>query len=218
MPGGSPGGVLEAGEGVSMRPEDFFDLSHYLAIRLEESIQGPAEEPAIPVYLAHPLDIPQAESGDSPRAALYLHQIMPSATCREAGLRIHPAADPSLPGRLSRGDLWLELRFIFMIIEANPREEMGAMAAASGFLYSNALLPVAEMETRLEKELAIETGELPLEVVEDTGVWRELGLDRHHLGISFKVTLPMASRPAEVVERVVEREVSLERVLKEEGE
>ena len=205
-----------------MRPSDFFDLSRYLAIRLEECIQGGAEELPIPVYLAHPVDVPQgrstagAEQGS--RAALYLHRIVPSASWRQAGVRVQPSAEPALPGRLSRGDLWLDLHFIFMIIEATSQEEMGAIAAAVEFLHRNALLPVAEIEKGLEKELPLAIGELPVEVVDEPGVWRELGFDRHHLGVSFKVSLPMVSRQYERVERVLEREVNLERVLKEEGE
>ena len=206
-----------------MRPGDFFDLSRYLAIRLEECIQGESEEPRIPVYLAHPADIPQQDAAaagmeNGPRAALYLHRIVPSASWRQAGVRVQPSADPALPGRLSRGDLWLDLRFIFMIIEATSQEEMGAIAAAVEFLHRKALLPVTEIEKGLEKELNLEIGELPVEVVDEPGVWRELGLYRHHLGVSFKVSLPMASGQFERVERVLERNVNLERVLKEEGE
>lgn len=205
-----------------MRPSDFFDLSRYLAIRLEECIQGGAEELPIPVYLAHPVDVPQGRSAagaeQGSRAALYLHRIVPSASWRQAGVRVQPSAEPALPGRLSRGDLWLDLHFIFMIIEATSQEEMGAIAAAVEFLHRNALLPVAEIEKGLEKELPLAIGELPVEVVDEPGVWRDLGFDRHHLGVSFKVSLPMVSRQYERVERVLEREVNLERVLKEEGE
>ena len=199
-----------------MRPGDFYELSRYLALRLEEAIQGGAGESLIPVFLAHPVDIPKAESGQGPRAALYLHRIIPSSTYREAGVRIQSAADPALPGRVSRSALWLELRFVFMIIEATSQEELGAIASAVEFLHSNALLSVEDMEACLAKELSIELGELPLELVEDAGLWQELGFSRHHLGVSFKVTLPAVARPGEEVERVVEREISLEQVLEKE--
>jgi hypothetical protein len=52
-----------------MRPGDFYELSRYLALRLEEAIQGGSGESLIPVFLAHPVDIPKAESGQGPRAA-----------------------------------------------------------------------------------------------------------------------------------------------------
>ena len=41
-----------------MRPGDFYELSRYLALRLEEAIQDGSGEPLIPVFLAHPVDIP----------------------------------------------------------------------------------------------------------------------------------------------------------------
>ena len=45
-----------------MRPGDFYELSRYLALRLEQAIQGGSGESLIPVFLAHPVDIPKAES------------------------------------------------------------------------------------------------------------------------------------------------------------
>ena len=201
-----------------MRPGDFFELSHYLAIRLQESIQGGAAEPVIPVLLAHPADIPRSGSGESSRAALYLHRIIPSSIYRDAGIRVQPTADPALPGKLCRGDLWLELHFVFMVIEATPRDELGALAAAIDFLHSNAPLSVADMDACIGKELSIAAGELPLELVDEPGLWQELGLGRHHRGISFKVTLPVAASRGEEVERVLERELSLGLVTEEERE
>lgn len=205
-----------------MRPGDFYDLSRYLAIRFEEAIRGTARQQSIPVFLCHPVDIPppEAESGSEggARGVLYLHRAAPSVAYRQVGVRLQPAQEPALPGRIRRGGLWVNLRYVFMIVEATPQEEMGSIGAALQFLHSNALLAVAEIEEFLGKEVEMEIAELPVVVVEDREVWRELGLPRHHLGISFEVSLPLASQKFEMVERVLEREVSLERVLNEEEE
>ena len=71
------------------------------------------------------------------------------------------------------------------------------------------------MEEFLGKEVDLEIAELPVEIVEDREAWRELGLPRHQLTISFEVSLPLASQKYETVARVREREVRLERVLNE---
>ena len=105
--------------------------------------------------------------------------------------------------------------YVFLIVEATPLEEMGSVGAVLQLLHSIALLPVGEMEEFLGKEADLELAELPVEIVEDREAWRELGLPRHHLGISFEVSLPLASQSYKTVERVLEREVRLERVLKE---
>lgn len=205
-----------------MRPGDFYDLSCYLAIRFEESVRGTVEQQEIPVYLCHPDVIPRAgtesEAGSGARGVLYLHRIAPAGMYRQAGVRVQPSMEPALPGRIRRGDLWVNLRYVFMIVAAAAQEEMGAIGAALQFLHSNALLSVAEMEEFLGKEVELEIGEVPVTVLEDREVWRELGLPRHHLGISFEVSLPLASQKYETVDRILEREVSLERALNEEEE
>ncbi len=205
-----------------MRPGDFYDLSRYLAIRFEEFVRGTADQQEIPVYLCHPIDLPPRgageDAGGGARGVLYLHRISPAARYRQAGARLQPAEEAGLPGRSCRGGLWVNLRYVFMIVEATPQEEMGSIGAALQFLHSSALLPVGEMEEFLGKEVDLEIAELPVEIVEDREAWRELGLPRHHLGISFEVSLPLAAQKYETVERVLEREVRLERVLNEEEE
>ena len=200
-----------------MRPGDFYDLSRYLAIRFEESICGTAEQQEIPVFLCHPIDLPTRgeDAGGGARGVLYLHRVSPDARYRQAGSRMQPAPEAGLPGRSRRGGLWVNLRYVFMIVEATPQEEMGSIGAALQFLHSSALLPVGEMEEFLGKGVDLEIAELPVEIVEDREAWRELGLPRHQLAISFEVSLPLASQKYETVERVLEREVRLERVLNE---
>ena len=136
-----------------MRPGDFYDLSRYLAIRFEESIRGTAEQQEIPVYLCHPIDLPPRgeDAGGGARGVLYLHRVSPAARYSQAGARMQPAQEAGLPGRSHRGDLWVQLRYVFMIVEATPQEEMGSIGAALQFLHSSALLPVGEMEEFLGK-------------------------------------------------------------------
>jgi len=202
-----------------MRPGDFYDLSRYLAIRLEEAVRGTAQQQEIPVYLCHPIDLPPRGAGEDveygARGVLYLQRVSPAARYRQAGARMQPAQEAGLPGRSRGGALWVSLRYVFMIVEATPQEEMGSVEAVLQLLHSIALLPVGEMEEFLGKEVGLEMAELPVEIVEDRDAWRELGLPRHHLGISFEVSLPVVSQNYKTVERVLEREVRLERVLKQ---
>ena len=202
-----------------MRPGDFYDLSRYLAIRLEEAIRGAAREEDIPVFLCHPMDLPARRAGEDAeygaRGVLYLQGVSPSERYRQAAVRMLPAQETGLPGRSCHSGPWVNLRYIFMVVESTPQEELGSVEAVLQLLYSRALLPVEELEELLGKEVELEIAELPVEIVEDREAWRELGLPRHHLGISFEVSLPLASQGSRTVERVLERELRLERVLNE---
>jgi hypothetical protein len=213
-----------------MRPRILHDLSRHLAIRLEEGIRGGAEEKPIPVFLCHPLDLAEAaaagplegvvepqESGEvvvrtagtRVAGALYLYRIAPDARYRQAGSFAEPALDAAIAVQRRRYGFWVRLRYAFLVLGGSHEDELGALGGALQTLYATPYLSLAELGTD-DGSVSAEVDCFPVEVVEDPGVWRELGLEEHRLGVVFEVSLPLASREVEQLAAVVDRDLVVE--------
>ncbi len=213
-----------------MRPRILHNLSRHLAIGLEEGIRGGAGENPIPVYLCHPLDLADAppstsegpvegssvrEGRSSGRAAgaLYLCRVAPDSRYRQAGTYTEPPLGPALPAHVRRYGLWVRLRYVFMVLGGSHEEELGAL---SGALQALSASPFVGVDKLCEEEngdrggVSPEVAALPLEIVEDASIWREIGMEEHRLAVVFDVSLPLASLHAEPVGKVVDRDISIE--------
>jgi len=207
---------------MTMRPRILHDLSRHLAIRLEEGIRGGAEENPVPVYLCHPLDLAHApavrqgdrasgtggRSGGHVAGALYLSRIAPARRFRQAGRFAERDAGPGLPARARRFGVWTRLRFGFMVIGGSHEEELGALAAALQTLDSMPFISLEELGSS-DGSLSSEVDAVALEIVDDDGLWRELGMDEHRLAVVFEVTLPLQSREVEPLATVVDRDLAV---------
>ena len=212
-----------------MRPRVLHNLSRHLAIALEEGIRGGAGENPIPVYLCHPLDLAavplsssegpvsgsdvgQGRSSGRAAGALYLCRVGPDTRYRQAGTFAEPSLGPALAAHVRRFGLWVRLRFAFMVLGGSHEEELGAL---SGALQALSAAPFVEVDRLTEDGgdrggVSREVEALPLEIVEDASVWRELGMEEHHLAVVFDVLLPLESPRAESVGKVVDRDISIE--------
>ena len=213
-----------------MRPRILHDLSRNLAIRLEEGIRGGVEENPVPVYLCHPLDLVDVpppdpvEGGDrreqssSGRAvgALYLCHLAPDARYRQAGKYAEPSPGPALPAQMRRYGAWIKARFVFVVAGGTHEEELGALSGALQTLHALPFVDLAEIGER-DGSVSPEVDVLPVEVVDDPAIWRQIGMAEHRLAVVFEVSLPLSSPVGEPVGRVVDREIGVDTGSRENG-
>lgn len=211
-----------------MRPRILHDLSRHLAIRLEEGIRGGVEENPIPVYLCHPLDLADTpagggvgqamgvgqaigvgQAGGGAAGALYLSRITPDTRYRQAGTFAEASLGPALPVHVRRYGFWVRVRFVFMVCGGSHEEELGALTGGLQALAALPVLGVAEV-TEDPGSVSPEVETLPIEIVDDVDVWREIGMSEHRLAVVFDVSVPLASTNLEAAPKVVDRELELE--------
>jgi hypothetical protein len=200
-----------------MRPRILYELSRHLAILLEEGMRGGTGEGGsqgrIPVFLCHPLDPIQAEDPRREDLAahtagiLYPVRVIPEPRYRQVGPSLEPARQGQFRDRFRRPSLWLRARFVFLVAGGTLEMQLEAIAASLRTLHDAASIELPEWD---ESGEPAEGGVLPLRIVEDSEGWRELGLTDHRLSITFEVAFSIRSARVEEVDRVLEREVTLE--------
>jgi hypothetical protein len=140
--------------------------------------------------------------------------------------------------RLRMSGLWVKVRYAFLVAGGSVEDQLEAIGAALRTLHDHPYVKIDEAPQAPSGEGApaesTAGGEPPAQApslapggTSDAGAdpgadafpvtlldegegWRELGLAEHHLTISFEVTLCIPSERAEVVERVLERDLHLE--------
>lgn len=162
---------------------------------------------------------------------LYPLRIVPEPLYRQVGLSLETGGLESVAGRkelLRRPGLWVRVRYAFLVSGGSLEDQLGAMEAALSTLHDHPCITLKGSSSGIEDDnlaagaaeatMPVNEGDLPpdeggtfpLRIVEDPEGWRELGLSEHRLTISFEVALAIPSFWAEAVERVLDREVSLE--------
>ena len=225
-----------------MRPGVLYELSHELALILEEGLSlersKGREEPSgrVPVLFCHPLDPLEhprssAEGGreGGTVAVLYPLRIVPEPLYRQIGLSLESEGrEGSGKELLRRPGLWVRVRYAFLVSGGSLEDQLGAMEAALRTLHDHPLVSFKNFKgTSSEGEESDlrdlpgdahgdEAGEpaegwaFPLRIVDDPEGWRDLGLSEHRLTLVFEVTVTLPSSRADVVERVLDRDVQLE--------
>jgi hypothetical protein len=198
-----------------MRPRILHDVSQELAVRLQRAVEDEGER-RIPVVLCHPLD--PLESGKdltaNPVGILYPLRISPDDRLRQTGPRLPSPAPSSRVDRIGRHDLWLRVRYAFLVVGGSIEDQLEALAAALRALNDEPLLvvrpgPEPGGPLPLEPAAEPEDGAFPVRIVEESNAWRELGLSEHRLCIAFDVSVPIRSVATEEVGRILERGLEL---------
>lgn len=201
-----------------MGPRILYELSRRLAALLEEGLEGTRR---VPVVLCHPLDPLEAgkDLESNPVAVLYPVRAGPEERLRQGGLTLEPAARGRQADVLRRPDLWVRVRFAFLVAGGTSEDQLTALGSALRAIHEH---PTVTLERprppggRREEPGASEDSEpgealaVPLRIVECPEGWRELGLPEHRLAVFFEATVPIRSRRGEEVDRVLERELELE--------
>jgi len=198
-----------------MRPRILHDVSQELGVLLQRAVEDEGDR-RIPVVLCHPLD--PLESGKdlttNPVGILYPLRITPDDRMRQPGPRLPPPEPGNRGERLGRHDLWLRVRFVFLVVGGSIEDQLEALGAALRAIHDHPLLvvrPGPQPGGPLPLEAAAETedGALPIRIVEESNAWRELGLTEHRLCIAFDVSVPIRSTATEAVGRILERDLEL---------
>ncbi len=140
--------------------------------------------------------------------------------------------------RLRWSGLWVKVRYAFLVAGGSVEDQLEAVGAALRTLHDHPYVQVDDTSrARTPAGAPAEGGAggeppaqapggppgetsnaggdpganaYPITLLDEGEGWRELGLAEHHLTISFEVTLCIPSERAEVVDRVLERDLHLE--------
>lgn len=203
-----------------MRPRILYELSRRLAALLEESLRAGAAG-RIPVFLCHPLDpLERTEELEGNAAGiLFPVRVTPDIRFRRTGLHLETAGPGGQGESFRLEDLWVKVRYAFLVAGGSLELELEAMAAALRTLHDNPSIsldlealeaaPLSEVGHEADRAPQGEAS-FPLTIVEAPDGWRELGLPDHRLVIAFEVTVPIRSERTEPVVRVLERDLEVE--------
>jgi hypothetical protein len=180
-----------------MGPLILHELSQRLAVLLEEGIRSTK---TAPVFLCHPLDPLEAreELASHTVGVLYPYRFSPERRFRQPGMALEAAANDAREV-LRKAPLWIRARYAFLAAGGGLKDQLDVLGAALRTLHDT---PAVALEDG--------TGAYPLEVIDEPGGWRELGLTEHRLMAFFEVVVPLASARTERVERVLDRSLRLE--------
>ena len=114
--------------------------------------------------------------------------------------------------RLRRPDLWIRARYVFLVDGGELEEQMVVFASALQTLHDH---PSVCLSSTSDDDRGAVTashttggsspkrpGRFPMTIVEDSDVWRRLGLSEHRVTLSFEVTCPIPSAKTETVPRI----------------
>jgi len=213
-----------------MRPRILYELSQQLATVLENGVRGSGR---VPVFLCHPLDPSDVREDLEARTigVLYPVRISPDLRYRQVGR----AMDPGRAGRprdlLRHPDLWVCVRYIFLVAGGPMEVQLEVVAAALRTLHDSLTVSLGgdsseassttgtnpAPEERPSHSLPDDSGEsgsFPVRIVDDPEGWRTLGLTEHRFTVSFEVSVPIRSTKTEEVSRVLDREVLFDRTVR----
>ncbi len=200
------------------RPKVVQELSDYFATLLRSGLRaGRRGEGLFPVYWGHPRDLDaHPEIGSlSPLVGLCLLQITPETRVRATRVAVEAdgglTESSSIDASLVAAPFWVACRYLLSIRSDDPVEEQELAAAALQVLLDNPVVPLEHFDSLApEPWLGDTIAGFPITVRRDAGIWRDHGLSRHHLLLTFDVTLPLPSSRRRKAARVVERRVALD--------
>ena len=164
----------------------------------------------VPVFLCHPLDALEGSevAEGRPAGVLYLSRLGPDADApHRRGISLSSSPMPDEPHRVSIPDLWIRLRYAFLVVGGTPEDELGVLATVLTGLHSRPYVSVRDLDEQEGEEGDI----LPLHLIEDPAMWREIGLEEHRLSACFEVSVPLSGGSSEVVDSVLERDFDVRR-------
>ncbi len=201
------------------RPRILQELCRLLQARFEEYLRlelpdgRPMPSPGISVHLAHPLSLERANT--LPVAALYLWEAAPDPALKSRKGTIEsidPGAQQTPFRAIIRGTpQWIRCRFALAVRGRGPEEELDLYSAAlQGISDSPSIALEAFASLKDEAALKGVADLFPIKYETVPDLWRQLGLPRHVLMLSFEVLIPLPSRRKEPAVRVFERQVVLD--------
>ncbi|MEM7231812.1 MAG: Pvc16 family protein [Planctomycetota bacterium] len=213
-----------------MRPKGLHELSQRLTHRLEDAMAHD-EEDRMPVYFCHPIELLESRGSDSaPAGVLYLYRISPDSSLGDAPMRLEAPPVPGAPGFLRRSELWLRMRFVFLVVGGEQSLELECIGAVLRDLHERPVsltepfrsasarpehfeteddLDDSEEFARSEESALTHCGDvLPIHILDEPNAWKEIGLDEHRLAVTFEVPVSLPSERADRIEPVLERDVA----------
>ncbi len=200
-----------------------FELSQKLSGLLEDGLQEP-DAARVPVFFGHPLDAIESAPADGQGlfGILYLHSVVPDLRLRQNGFETTATGSAaSFEQPLHTPPLWVRAGYMFLLAGGGLEEQLVAFAGALRSLRDAGSVELTVDGDRVELDASDvsvadapaepSTYRLPVELVAEADGWRRIGLPEHRVTVSFEVPCPIASERFELVQRVHERSVVLEK-------
>ena len=188
------------------RPRVIVELASYIGILLRSGLRGDEGDAGL-ALLENVGDL--EGQGPTPAVFLCLYRVEPERrvpspwTIGEGG----DASGSGIRLDLRRPPLWVGCRFLVAVRGRGAAEEAELISAAYRTLHDHSAISSEHLASIRDLAYA---DRYPVEILDEREAWREAGLSRPRLSVTFRVVVPIPSALADPLDRVLEREITIE--------